>query len=56
MEKMQDGRIKVTAADFPTFLYPLGTEYDPGTIDTQLFRGPLLVRVSTFFYNSGILD
>ena len=42
---MQDGTIKVTAGDWPTFLYN-EQEYDPKEKDKGLLRGYLLVRVS----------
>jgi hypothetical protein len=47
MESVQDGRIKIRANHFPTFLYDESPEgYDPREIDKGLCRGYLLLRVS----------
>jgi hypothetical protein len=49
MQTFADGRIEVTAADLPSFLYEIGTVYNPDDEVTGLFRGFLLVRVCTLF-------
>jgi hypothetical protein len=42
---LEDGRIEVTAADFPFFLYQFTDDYDPKDPDIGLCRGHVLVRV-----------
>ena len=49
METFLDGKIEITAADFPSFLYESGTVYNPDDEVTGLFPGFLLVRVCTSF-------
>lgn len=44
--KVQNGTIQVGAHDFPSFLYPAGTVYDPENKEEGLFRGHVLIRVS----------
>jgi len=46
MELVQDGKIKIKATHYPTFLYDESMGYDPQEIDKGLFRGHLLLRVS----------
>jgi hypothetical protein len=48
MDQVEDGKIDITSEDIPYFLYETGTVYDPENESTGLFRGFLLVRVSTF--------
>ncbi|KDR80176.1 hypothetical protein GALMADRAFT_62262 [Galerina marginata CBS 339.88] len=45
MQSVQNGEIKIKAKEFPSFLYPEGTEYIVGKEFDGLMRGPLLVRV-----------
>lgn len=47
IEKLLNGRISVTAHDFPAFLYPEG-KFNPENMDAGLFQGPLLIRVRFF--------
>jgi len=49
MERFEDGKIEITAADLPSFLYESGTVYDPDDEVTGLFRGFLIVRVCAPF-------
>jgi hypothetical protein len=49
MDQVEDGKIEITSEDLPSFLYETGTVYDPQNEAAGLFRGFLLVRVSTFF-------
>jgi hypothetical protein len=49
VQTLLDGKIEITAADFPSFLYESGTVYNPDDEVTGLFRGFLLVRVCTSF-------
>ncbi|KAF5370432.1 hypothetical protein D9615_009740 [Tricholomella constricta] len=44
MQKVQNGEIKIKAKEFPSFLYPEGTEYIMGNEFDGLMRGPLLLR------------
>lgn len=46
MQNVQNGEIKIKAKEFPSFLYPEGTEYIIGNEFDGLLRGPLLVRVT----------
>jgi hypothetical protein len=46
MEQVQDGKIKIKASHYPTFMYDEDTEYDPLEIDKGLCRGHFLIRVS----------
>jgi hypothetical protein len=48
MDQVEDGKIEITSEDLPSFLYETGTVYDPENEAAGLFRGFLLVRVSTF--------
>ena len=50
MQKVQNGEIKIKAKEFPSFLYPEGTEYIIGNEFDGLLRGPLLVRVSVLVF------
>lgn len=45
MDHVEDGSIRITDEDFPSFLYESETFYDEGNEDIGLFRGYLLVRV-----------
>jgi hypothetical protein len=45
MERFEDGKIEITAADLPSFLYESGTVYDLEDEVTGLFRRFLLVQV-----------
>jgi hypothetical protein len=47
MEKVQDGKIRIKAQYYPTFMYDEETEYDPEEMDKGLCRGHFLLRVST---------
>jgi hypothetical protein len=44
-EKVDSGRVIIRAKDFPSFLYPHDTVYDPDAIDEGLFRGHVFIRV-----------
>ena len=48
MDQVEDATIEITSGDLPSFLYESGTVYDPENEAAGLFRGFLLVRVSTF--------
>jgi uncharacterized protein DUF6698 len=48
MDQVQDAKIEITSEDLPSFLYETGTVYDADNEAAGLFRGFLLVRVSTF--------
>ena len=47
MDQVQDGKFEITSDDLPSFLYETGTVYDPENENDGLFRGFLIVRVST---------
>ena len=47
MNQVEDAMIEITSKDLPSFLYETGTVYDPENEAAGLFRGFLLVRVST---------
>jgi hypothetical protein len=47
MNQVADKTIEITSQDLPSFLYETGTVYDPENETIGLFRGFLLVRVST---------
>ena len=47
MNQVEDATIEITSKDLPSFLYETGTVYDPENEAAGLFRGFLLVRVST---------
>ena len=49
MERVEEGKIEITADDLPSFLYESETVYDPDNETTGLFRGFLLVRVCIYF-------
>jgi hypothetical protein len=49
MNQVEDAKIDITSVDLPSFLYETGTVYDPENEAAGLFRGFLLVRVSTCF-------
>jgi hypothetical protein len=49
MEQVQDGKIKIKTAHYPTFLYDEAVDYDPNEIDKGLCRGHFLLRVSRGF-------
>jgi hypothetical protein len=44
-EKVDSGRVIIRSKDFPSFLYPHETLYDPDAIDEGLFRGHIFIRV-----------
>lgn len=46
MLQVRSGEIRITAKEWPTFLYPTDLEYDPHNKDYGLLRGELVVRVS----------
>ena len=46
--KLRNNKVRVTAADFPAFLYP-NDGFDPDDLESGLFRSPILVRVSVIF-------
>jgi hypothetical protein len=47
MKFVREGKdgYKMKANDLPSFLYPHGTQYDKDHLDTDLFRGHVLIRV-----------
>jgi hypothetical protein len=45
MAKVNDGTIRIRAAEWPAFLYDQKIKYNPEYEDTGLFRGYVLVRV-----------
>ena len=47
MNQVADKKIEITSQDLPSFLYETGTVYDPENETIGLFRGFLLLRVST---------
>ncbi len=47
MDWIEDGSIRITADDFPSFVYESGTVYDEDNKNVGLFRGYLLVWAST---------
>ena len=51
MKSVHEGRngYKMKASDLPSFLYPHETIYDMDNLDSGLFRGHVLIRVSFFF-------
>jgi hypothetical protein len=49
MEQVQDGKIKIRAGNYPTFLYDETMEYDLDEINKGLFQGHFLLRVSLQF-------
>jgi hypothetical protein len=54
LHQIQDGRIAVTAEDWPAFLYD-DTPYDPQNEELGLFRGFLLLQVRIYALNSILL-
>ena len=50
-KKLYDNMVRVTAADFPTLLYP-SDGYDPDDPESGLFWNLILVRVSYSFNTS----
>jgi len=50
MDRVEDATINITAADLPSFLYETGTIYNPENEAKGLFRGFLIVRVSSFSF------
>lgn len=46
MEDVQDGRIKIRAHHWPTFLYDESLPFDVNNHDKGLLRGHFLLRVS----------
>jgi len=49
MERVEEGKIEITADDLPSFLYESDTVYNPDNETTGLFRGFLLIRVCVYF-------
>jgi hypothetical protein len=45
MTKVNDGTIRIRAAEWPAFLYDQKTEYDPENEEKGLLKGYVLVRV-----------
>ncbi|KAF9472520.1 hypothetical protein BDN70DRAFT_900483 [Pholiota conissans] len=45
MGNVLDGMIKLTALQWPSFLYPSNTVYNPEFIDEGLFRSPIMIHV-----------
>jgi hypothetical protein len=45
MDRVEDGTIRITDEDFPSFLYENDSVYDAENEDIGLFRGFLLVHV-----------
>ena len=48
-ERVDNGEIKVHAAQWPTFMYSFTDGYDPDDMQNGLCRGLLLVRVRSLF-------
>jgi hypothetical protein len=48
IDQVEDGKIEIISNDLPYFLYQSGTIYNPDNEAAGLFRGFLLVRVSTY--------
>jgi hypothetical protein len=49
--KVENATIRLRAHDernWPSFLYPPGTEYNINELDKNLFRGPIFIRVHSF--------
>jgi len=49
--KVENATIQLRSHDernWPSFLYPPGTEYNINELDKNLFRGPILIRVCSF--------
>ena len=49
--KIENASIRLRAHDernWPSFLYPPGTEFNVNELDKNLFRGPILIRVCFF--------
>lgn len=49
---VKEGRLKLRAGDFPSFLYP-EDEFDPDNLDKGLLKSPFLLAVfiKTIFHN-----
>ena len=45
MNKVLDGTLKIKTSQWPLFLYPDDTVYNPECIDEGLFRGSLMIQV-----------
>lgn len=45
-DQVQNGSIKIGANEYPSFLYPVDTVYDPTNDEEGLFRGHIFIRVS----------
>ncbi|KAF9541595.1 hypothetical protein CPC08DRAFT_717114 [Agrocybe pediades] len=51
-KKAEEGTIRITASDLPSFLYPVGTEYDPERINEGLFRDHIIIHTLRSIYTS----
>jgi hypothetical protein len=49
MERVEEGSVKITAGEFPAFMYASNIFFHPKKEYEGLFRGYLLVRVSLLF-------
>ncbi|KAF4622075.1 hypothetical protein D9613_008984 [Agrocybe pediades] len=49
-KRAEEGTIKLTASDLPSFLYPVGTEYNAEKIDEGLFRGHIIIHALRSIY------
>ena len=50
MLNVRNSTTKIRATEFPSFLYPSDTNYNPEKPLAGLFRGPLLIWASTMTY------
>jgi hypothetical protein len=50
MLNVRNSTTKIRATEFPSFLYPSDTNYNPEKPLAGLFHGPLLIRASTMTY------
>lgn len=51
---IREGRRKITAVNYPAFLYDANIDYDPENIAEGLLKGPLLLMVSLSIFVSFI--
>ena len=54
MALLKDGTLKVTASEWPAFLYDDKVEYDPEEKDKGLLQNELLFRVSIISSSSDL--
>lgn len=45
MSNVLDGTTKIKTTQWPSFLYPNGTVYNPECLDEGLFRGEVFLQV-----------